>query len=710
MEQESMSRNASGCDRLPGRIVRALGLAVGLLFLLPTCTVRAEEPKEKAARKDAAKEKPRAGKQALPENPFPDARFEAPPLEGGLGWLNTAGPIEMSKLKGKVVLLDFWTYCCINCMHVLPDLAKLEAEFPNELVVIGVHSAKFEGERDTQNIREAIRRYDIRHPVVNDGQMKIWRRYGVRSWPTRLLIAPDGLAVFGRAGEGNLEQFREAIRAMIAYHKAKGTLDSTPIHFELEDYAAKPTPLKYPGKVAVDAKTGRLFVADSSHHRIVIADAATGKLQQVIGSGIPGLVDGSLADARFNDPQGMAFDGSRLYVADAKNHAIRKIDLKAGAVTTIAGDGTRGGYGQAEGAKGTEVAIASPWDLLKVGDRLYVAMAGTHQIWRMDLSTAAIAPFAGNGRETITDGPADSAEFAQPSGFATDGTSLFVADSEVSAIRRVNLETGATETIVGEGLFEFGDVDGVGDEVRLQHALGVAFKDGILYVADTYNDKIKKIDPKTRRCDTYLGDGQQGDSDSPPRFNEPSGLAIVGEKLFVADTNNHRIRVVDLADGSVSTLRISGLEPPTPAEEDLGVPTADATDLPPVSLVSGQKLRLTGSVLVPANHKLNPMAPMSYRVETVDAAGKATRIARGRIKPIKASFDVGIDSIPLEGAKQLRVTVTYYPCETGSEGVCRIKTRVWNIPVELGSDRPVTEIRLPAKSATTADAPKKPKD
>src|SRR5207253_7133841 len=135
------------------------------------------------------------------------------------------------------------------------------------------------------------------------------------------------------------------------------------------------------------------------------------------------------------------------------------------------------------------------------GRNLFVAMAGHHQIWKLDLEKAVIWPFAGSGREYIRDGPLAVSSFAQPSGLTSDGTTLYVADSEVSAIRAVPLDgKGDVKTVVGEGLFEFGDVDGMGNQVRLQHALGVAYHQGKLYVADTYNSKIKIIDPLKRSC------------------------------------------------------------------------------------------------------------------------------------------------------------------------------------------------------------------
>ncbi len=498
-------------------------------------------------------------------DPPAEAALEAAPdLDGGVAWINTAGPISIRKdLKGKVVLLDFWTLCCINCIHLMPDLARLEKKYPNDLVVVGVHSPKFDNEKDTKSIRKAVLRYEIAHPVVNDADRKIWDRFGVQSWPTVALIDPEGKLVGMASGEGNYDVLDRAIGKLVELHKKKKTLNEKPIRFDLVRYREKgDTPLFFPGKVLADEKSGRLFIADSTHHRIVVTDLA-GKKQAVIGTGSPGKADGPFSAARFDDPQGLALDGETLYVADRKNHCIRAADLKAGTVATIAGTGEQAQDTRllSEPAPAKTTGLNSPWDLKLVGKTLFIAMAGHHQIWSLDLGRGLIGPYAGDGRENIKDGPLFAARFAQPSGLATDGKFLYVADSEVSAVRKVPLNgQGRVETLVGEGLFEFGDRDGVGPQVRLQHALGIEYHAGKLYLADTYNSKLKVLDPKTRRCETLAG-GPDG------AFNEPAGLSYAAGKLYVADTNAHRVRVVDLATKAVTTLELSGVEPPPPQKE-----------------------------------------------------------------------------------------------------------------------------------------------
>jgi DNA-binding beta-propeller fold protein YncE len=482
---------------------------------------------------------------------------KAPELDGGVAWLNTAGPIKMADLKGKVVLLDFWTFCCINCIHTLPDLAKLEDKYKNELVVIGVHSAKFENEKVTENIRKAINRYQIRHPVVNDAEHKIWDAYGIDSWPSLVLIKPDGNVVGIAHGEGKYEVLDDVIGRLVKEYAAKGALNAKPIRFDTAKFRDQPAPLAFPGKVLADAASNRLFIADSTHHRIVVTDLNGNKIA-IAGTGSPGKVDGPFTSAQFNDPQGLALDGETLYVADRKNHSIRALDLKAGTVRTAAGVGRQDREDRDSGGPALQTGLNSPWDLLRIGRTIYIAMAGHHQIWTFDLDKNRVEPYAGDGRENIRDGSLNSSSFAQPSGLATDGKSLFVADSEVSAVRQVGLGTGAdVKTLVGRGLFVFDDKDGVGPAARLQHPLGVAYADGKVFVADTYNSKLKVIDPQTRDCRTFLG----GDGPDGRLFNEPAGLSAAGGKLYVADTNANRIRVVDLGTKAVSTLTLKGVEP-----------------------------------------------------------------------------------------------------------------------------------------------------
>ena len=468
-------------------------------------------------------------------------RIHAPELTGGSEWFNVPAPLSLKALRGKVVLLDFWTYGCVNCMHILPDLKFLEEKYKAELVVVGVHSAKFTNERKSENIRHILIRYDIDHPVVNDASFAIWREYGARAWPTQVLIDPEGYVVATASGEGKREAFDQAIAAVIQVFDEQQKIDRTPLALSPERLARRSSTLAYPGKVLADEATGRLFIADSNHHRVLIC-TLDGQITDTIGGGHAGFVNGDFADAAFYRPQGLCLDAGRgmLYIADTENHAIRAADLRERRVRTLAGTGDQGSPRSVGGAA-KDVALNSPWDLALSGPLLFIAMAGSHQIWLVDVDRQLSFPYAGSGREVRADGHIDDAAFAQPSGLALSDNILYVADAESNIIRAIDLPPkNQVRTICGGDLFEFGDRDGRGDDVRLQHPLGIAMTSRGLFIADTYNHKIKSVDPQTGEVRTFAGG-----------FYEPGGLSAAADTLFVADTNNHAIRRVDLATGRV---------------------------------------------------------------------------------------------------------------------------------------------------------------
>jgi len=478
------------------------------------------------------------------------SRLRAPDFADAGAWLNTDRPLSLKALRGQVVLVDFWTYCCINCMHVFPDLKYLEKKYHDQpFVVVGVHSGKFSKEKDAENIRQAILRHNLAHPVAVDSDYKVWNAYAVRAWPTLVLIDPEGYVVGQVSGEGHRDALDRAIGTLLAEHRKRGTL-TDPLRFKLERETFTPGVLQFPGKVLADAVGKRLFISDTNHHRVLATDL-DGKVQHVIGSGEIGLRDGPFETARFYQPQGLAMseDRNKLYVADTENHAVREVDLRAKTVRTVAGTG-RQSYDYRASGPGVATALSSPWDLARVGSQLYVAMAGTHQIWVLDLDTERVSVFAGTGREAGFDGPNRVAAFAQPSGLVSDGKSLYVADSEISTIRAVELKPdGRTSTVAGSGeLFEFGARDGVGSQARFQHPLGVALRDDALFVADTFNDSIRRIDLRTRAVMTWLDDHDRSEvaGASGKSLFEPGGLSIAGDTLYVADTNHHRVVALDL--------------------------------------------------------------------------------------------------------------------------------------------------------------------
>lgn len=652
------------------------------------------------------------------DHPF-RRKLEAPDFPKGMEWINTK-PLAKKDLKGKFVLLDFWTYCCINCIHILPELKKLEKQFPNELVVIGVHSAKFETEKDKENILSAVLRYEIEHPVVNDHEHAIWETFGINSWPTALLIDPEGYAVWGRGGEFKATEVAEVLKSALPYYKENKLLDDAkPFPLDLEAGRQNATPLRFPGKILADEKSGRLFIADSNHNRIVITDLE-GKLLDVIGSGAIGAKDGSFAQVQFDHPQGCALLGETLYISDTENHLLRKADLKAKTVTTIAGIGEQakhpwpgleefrltGALPERWAGPPKTTALNSPWDLWIHDKKLYIAMAGPHQIWMMPLDESEIGPYAGNGREDIVDGKlipptpyeAGFSSFAQPSGLSSDGEWLFVADSEGSSIRAVPFDRKqevrtvvGSESLPGGRLFAFGDVDGPKEKAKLQHALGVTYLDGMIYTTDTYNNKVKVVDAKTGETTTLAGTGQPGKTDEPAKFDEPAGITHVKGKLYIADTNNHLIRTIDLATKKVGTLTINGLTPPSAPKTVDKKPSfkgalPEAAPLATLKSENGE-IKVKVQLKIPAGWKVNPLAPMSYWVDSAKPAGPVSRAAFGRKKldAPTATFDVVLP-VSGTGEDEISVSLNYYYCQDADEGVCKIGAVVFTLPLKIADD------------------------
>ncbi|MEM7627788.1 MAG: thioredoxin-like domain-containing protein [Planctomycetota bacterium] len=533
--------------------------------------------------------RPASAQSAPPSAPSsPDVR----PINPTGGWINTDGPLTLEgDLKGHVVLLDFWTYCCINCIHVIPMLERLEEKYADEpFVVIGVHSAKFEAEGDIENIRQAVERYGRRHPIAVDTDFEVWRRFGARAWPTLVLIGPDGVPVGQVSGEGNEEILDNAIAELLREGRVAGTLAPPQRRFQLpEAEAPELDRLRFPGKVTYlapgDDRDAMLYIADSSHERFILTtlpDAeGNARVLRTFGDGVRGRRDGGdtagPAPARFNDPQGSVLDPSTgtLYVADTANHLIRAVDLSTGAVTTIAGTGERG-YDRSGGQRGIAQPIASPWALEIDPDRqiLYIAMAGTHQIWSMDLRSRVVANLAGSGAENIYDDTFEDSAFAQPSGLqlSPDRRTLYAMDTEGSAVRALDLDTRTVRTLVGRAvanpftdssLFDFGNQDGATGIGRLQHAVGIAAwppnAPERLLLADTYNNALRWLDPQTGELTTPV-------YSAGLELDEPKGLVALPAtdtapaRIVIADTNAHRLLLLDPDTGDATELEIEGLD------------------------------------------------------------------------------------------------------------------------------------------------------
>jgi thiol-disulfide isomerase/thioredoxin/sugar lactone lactonase YvrE len=602
---------------------------------------------------------------AAPDRP----ELMAPEFPDGLEWINVAAPLRLSDLRGKVVLLDFWTYGCINCLHIIPDLERLEEEFREELVVIGVHSAKFEAEGSTEAIEDVVARYDIRHPVVNDKDFEVWRAYGARAWPTIWLIHPDGTLVGRMEGEGVYEVVQPVIADIV--REEGDEIDRGELALDLVERPR--SVLSFPGKVEADPNSNRLAIADTGHDQVVVVDRTTGAVEQVFGSGERGFIDGAGLEAAFDGPQGLAFDGDTLYVADTGNHAIRAIDLPTGLVTTVAGTGEQGRWPPPGGGRAAFTDLYSPWDLLlEPGGSLVVAMAGSHQLWRFDPGEGIVEPWVGNGRESVRNGPVADAELAQPSGLASgaDGT-VYFADSESSSIRLV--AEGSTDLLAGAStdLFTFGLLDGSGAGARFQHPKGVEWFGGAVWVADTYNDAIRRIDPVSGSVVTVAG-GLAGFVDgATPRFDEPGGISAADGLLWIADTNNDAVRILDPSTGVVETLIVTGIQAfRTPAE-------GDAIALEEVEVAEGT-VELVIDVEFPEGYKLNPQAPSSFTVTS--SAGTVGTYEDTAIDPTLPIL------VPLEvrqqGVVSVEVAIVY--CEEDQESICLFEQVVLEVPVLPG--------------------------
>ncbi|MFN7949985.1 MAG: thioredoxin-like domain-containing protein [Blastocatellia bacterium] len=630
-----------------------------------------------------------------------EGNVNAPDFPSGMEWLNTDRPISLRDLRGKIVLLDFWTYCCINCMHILPELKKLEQKYGNQLVVVGVHSAKFTNEKGTENIRQAIMRYEIEHPVLNDRDMEVWQQYAARAWPTLVLINPKGKIVGVHSGEGIFELFDEVIGKTAAYFRAKGELDEKPVKFRLEKTLAAPSLLSYPGKVLADEKGNRLFISDSNHNRIIIT-SLDGEVLDVIGDGAIGKRDGSFAEAEFNHPQGLALDGDALYICDTENHMIRRADLKAHRVETIAGTGEQARYN--ESGFGPEIPLNSPWDAVVHDGKLYVAMAGPHQLWVIDLKTRDARAYAGSRQENHADGPLLRAALAQPSGITTNGKDLFFADSEVSSIRVASLPPGdRVSTIVGEGLFDYGDIDGPASVARLQHPLGVVYAGGKLYVADTYNHKIKLVEIEKRESHTFAGTGQRGTKDGElkkAQFSEPGGITATSKALFVSDTNNHLIRRIDLATRQVSTLELKGLEKLT--MHTVRRFRGRVIEAPKQTIAPGAGT-IAVSFTLPAGFKFNQGAPFYVAYESSnDKAVKITTAEKARnFTEPKFPLEVPVEAVA--GESTATIDAVIYFCNDETQKICLVDSVRVKVPLEVragAASRAQVEITAKAKGVS----------
>ncbi|GAA1347258.1 redoxin domain-containing protein [Falsarthrobacter nasiphocae] len=613
-------------------------------------------------------------------------RVRASELEGR-GWLNTGGAeLSLEKLRGKIVLLDFWTFCCINCLHVLDELRPIEEKYSDVLVTVGVHSPKFEHEADPDALAAAVERYEIHHPVLDDPELITWQSYGARAWPTLVVVDPEGYIAASLSGEGHGGGLGRLIEELIEEHEAKGTL-----HRGDGPYVPAPAQsgdLRFPGKIAA-LPDGSYLVGDSGHHRITHLEADAQTLRQAYGSGVKGFADGDAGSVQFNEPQGVlplpadvaAAAGYDVLVADTVNHRLRGLNTATGQVTTVAGNGVQRliqdpGAAAREAADladhpAVEVALSSPWDLVwsrKLGQAV-VAMAGTHQIFAFEPVTGRVSLLAGTGNEGLLDGPADEAWFAQTSGLAEDADGdIWLADSETSALRVLRIDDDgavAVETALGVGLYDFGYRDGASAEARAQHPLGVtALPDGSVAFADTYNGAVRRYEPATGTVST-LARGLAEPSD----VLLEAGAAGGGEepRLLVVETNKHAVIRVPLPKEALTV--------------DEG---AAATQRPRTPFAAGA-LPLTVRFAAPTGQKLDDRwgDPTQLKVSSspeellLGGAGTSTGLTR----------ELSINPEVSEGVLHITARAAACDGEPGGEipdhAACHLYQQDWGIPVTV---------------------------
>ncbi|MGX1560600.1 NHL domain-containing thioredoxin family protein [Streptomyces sp. NPDC055506] len=587
------------------------------------------------------------------------ARVRAPELTGKGGWLNTGGQqYTLADLRGRIVVLDFWTFCCVNCLHVLDELRELEEKHRDTVVVIGVHSPKFVHEAEHQAVVDAVERYGVEHPVLDDPELATWKQYAVRAWPTLVVIDPEGYVVAQHAGEGHVHAIERLVEELETEHAAKGTLrrgDGPYVAPEPE-----PTVLRFPGK-AVPLPSGSFLVSDTTRHQLVELAEDGESVVRRIGSGARGFVDGGEGTAAFNEPQGLALlDDGSVVVADTVNHALRRLDLTTGEVTTLAGTGRQWWQGSPASGPAREVDLSSPWDVAWWQGRVWIAMAGVHQLWAYDPADGTVAVTAGTTNEGLVDGPGAEAWFAQPSGLAATPERLWLADSETSALRWVEPD-GSVHTAVGTGLFDFGHRDGAAEQALLQHPLGVtALPDGSVAVSDTYNHALRRYDPATGEVTTLATD-----------LREPSGAVLAGDDIVVVESARHRL----------TRLRLP--------EEAVKVPEVAHRTQREATEVTAGRLQLDVIFQAPVGQKLDTRYGPSTRLLVSSTPPELLRSGEGAGTDLSRALE--LDPTVAEGV--LHVSAMAASCDDDPANeypACHVHQQDWGVPVRLtetGADR-----------------------
>ncbi|WP_432117279.1 NHL domain-containing thioredoxin family protein [Streptomyces sp. bgisy032] len=579
-------------------------------------------------------------------------RVRAPELLGKGGWINTGGrELGLADLRGRIVIVDFWTFCCVNCLHVLDELRELEEKHRDTVVVIGVHSPKFVHEAEHRAVVDAVERYGVEHPVLDDPELATWKQYAVRAWPTLVVIDPEGYVVAQHAGEGHVHAIERLVGELEEEHAAKGTLrrgDGPYVAPEPE-----PTVLRFPGK-AVVLPGGTFLVSDTTRHQLVELAGDGESVVRRIGSGARGFADGDASTAAFNEPQGLALlDDGSVVVADTVNHALRRLDLATGAVTTLAGTGRQWWQGSPASGPAREVDLSSPWDVAWWQGRVWIAMAGVHQLWAYDPQDGTVAVAAGTTNEGLVDGPGAEAWFAQPSGLAATPERLWLADSETSALRWVEPD-GSVHTAVGTGLFDFGHRDGAAEQALLQHPLGVtALPDGSVAVADTYNHALRRYDPATGEVTTLATD-----------LREPSDAVLVDGDIVVVESARHRLTRLRLPEEAVRVPEVAHRT------------RREATEVAP------GRLRLDVVFQAPAGQKLDDRYGPSTRLLVSATPPELLRGGEGAGTDLSRTLE--LDPAVPEGVLHVSAVAASCDDDPATEyPACHVHQQDWGVPVRL---------------------------
>jgi thiol-disulfide isomerase/thioredoxin len=590
------------------------------------------------------------------------AKVRAPEFPSGT-WFNTTGPVSLRELRGKIVLLDFWTFCCANCLHVIDELRDLEQAYPDELVIIGVHSPKFEHEKSDRAVAAAAERYGVAHPVFNDPELRLWQQYAVRAWPTLVLIDPDGYVVAQAAGEGQASGLRLLIDELIDQYGDRLRRGDHPYRAA----TIEPGIFRFPAK-AIRHGDG-LLVADAGHHQIVRTELDGSTVRRRFGTGTRGRAAGEFTEpsrlAEFSEPNGLAAVPAELVdrlgfdvlVADTGNHRLAGLRLSDGAVPRIVD--LAAGLAGVRTVTGPVPGVLSPWDVAWWPARglFAVAAAGVHLLLGWDPVADRVSILAGTTVEGLRDGSAEQGWLAQPSGLAVDGDRLWFADSETSALRYLTAD-GQLHTAIGEGLFDFGHVDGPADRARLQHPLGVlVLADSSIAIADTYNSAVRRYSPDTGQVGTLATE-----------LAEPSGLVEVDGELVVVESAAHRL---------VRTVTAGQLR------QVLGEPRRTER---PVTLVRPGQLLLSTAFVPPPGRKLDERYGPSTQLTVSASPPELLAAGAGSGVELDRTLQI-VGAVGTEGV--LHVTAQAASCDDDpavEHPACHLARQDWGVPIRIADD------------------------